>query len=546
MFSLDTVFRRIAAGCIAAGLGSTVAAQPPGDISSQKVDRADDKKAPELTRPDPPPGTILQAGENPIDLGTALRLAGVENPELGIARARVTEVIAQRQFAAAQLLPNLNLGTNYDAHIGTLQQSSGNILKVNRNALYYGLGANAVAGGTVNIPGLNYNLNIGEAWYGFLAARQRVNVAGSVAEAVRNDVLLRVCVGYLELLRADGRRAIAARNRGEAAEIARVTAAFAQSGQGRKADADRAAVELRRRDAELIRVEAETLTASARLCQLLNLDPSTRLKPIDGWVVPAPIVPDPVPLADLLAVALLQRPELAARRSEVRAALYELSLARVLPFSPNVILGFSAGGYGGGSNLISTPPGFIGGNGQLQVGPRFGDFNGRTDFDVVVFWQFRNLGIGNIALARAADSRVRQMQLRELETLNLVRAQVAEAQAYATAGLPQIEAAEKAVRASRDGFARDLDRIKGGQGLPLEAVDSMRLLAQSRYEYLDTIIDYNRAQFQLWVALGRPPANCLARPVPADLVPPPTIEVLPGPRILPLPQILPSPLPVKP
>src|SRR5206468_6918492 len=135
---------------------------------------------------------------------------------------------------------------------------------------------------------------------------------------------------------------------------------YAIAKQGRKADADRAAVELRRRDVEYTQAEADTLAASARLCQLLNLDPSTRLKPIDGWVVPAPLVPDPVPLPELLAIALLQRPELAARRSEIRETLYDLSLAKVLPFSPNTILGFSAGGFGGGSDLISAPGG-IGG-----------------------------------------------------------------------------------------------------------------------------------------------------------------------------------------
>ncbi|HEX4606678.1 MAG TPA: TolC family protein, partial [Urbifossiella sp.] len=110
----------------------------------------------------------------------------------------------------------------------------------------------------------------------------------------------------------------------------------------------------------------------------------------------------------------------------------------------------------------------------------------------------------------------------------------------------QIEAAERAVQASRAAYSQDLDRIKGGQGLPLEAVDSLRLLGQSRYEYLDAIIDYNRGQFQLWVALGRPPANCLARPVPADLVPPPLIEVQPGPRVLPIPRVIPGPPPARP
>ncbi|HSQ55770.1 MAG TPA: TolC family protein, partial [Gemmata sp.] len=453
-----------------------------------------------------------------------------------------TETVAQRQFAAAQILPNLNVGTNYDLHRGPLQQSNGNILKVNRDALYVGLGANAIAAGTVNIPGLNYFMNVGESWYGWLIARQRVTTASANAVATQNDTLLRVCLAYLELLRGQGRMAIAEKNRKQAAEVARLTEVYLRTGQGRRADADRAMVELKRRDADMTQAEADTLAASARLCQLLNLDPSTRLRPIEGWVVPSPVVPDPVPLPDLIAVALMQRPELAARRSEVRTALYELSLAKVLPFAPNVILGFSGGSFGGGSNLIASPNGFIAGDGSQISASRFGNFNGRTDFDVVVFWTFRNLGVGNLALVRAAGSRVRQIRLMELETLNMVRSEVAENHARVAARFLQIDAAAAAVKASESGYSEDLTRIiKGGPGFgaPLEVLDSLRLMSRSRYEYLDAIIDYNRAQFQLWVSLGRPPANSLARPVPAELVPPPQIEVQPGPRIISMPRTLP-------
>jgi outer membrane protein TolC len=483
--------------------------------------------------PGPPPKTILKADESLIDLGTALKIAGVENPELLLARSRVAQTVAERQLAVAQLLPDLNLGTNFDSHNGPLQQSKGNILDVNRSDMYFGLGANAVGGSTVNIPGLFYNMNVGEAWYRFLITRQRVRTSEYNTEATRNDVLLRTCLAYLDLLGADGRRAIAARNREQAAEVARLTAEYANAKQGRKADADRAAVELRRREIEMTQAEGDMLTASARLCQILNLDPSTRLKPVDGWVVPASIVPDPIPLPELIAIAMLQRPELAARRSEVRTALYELSMAKVLPFSPNVILGYSAGGFGGGSNLIAQPGGFYSNSGQLEQGPRFGDFAGRSDVDVAIFWTFKNMGVGNWALIRIADSRAKQSQFREIETLNQVRAEVAEAHARVASRYLQIEFAEKAVRAGMDAFTEDMTRIKGGAGLPLELLDSLRILSRARYEYLDSIVGYNRAQFQLWVSLGRPPANALARPVPADLVPPPA-QLLPGTRILPM------------
>src|SRR5262245_44117104 len=76
--------------------------------------------------------TLLQSEAAPIDLDTCLRLARARNPELMLARERVVEAAALRQLAAAQILPNLNGGTNYDNHHGNLQQSSGNILSVRR------------------------------------------------------------------------------------------------------------------------------------------------------------------------------------------------------------------------------------------------------------------------------------------------------------------------------------------------------------------------------------------------------------------------------
>ena len=335
------------------------------------------------------------------------------------------------------------------------------------------------------------------------------------AEAVRNDVLLRVCLAYLDLLGSEGRLAVAHRNRDEANELAKLTSAYAATGQGRKADADRAAVELRRREADIAQAEGDPAAAAARLAQLLNLDPAMRLRPVEGWVVPIAVVPDAITLPELLAIALMERPELAARRSEIRTSLYDLSLAKALPFSPNIVLGFSAGGFGGGSNLVADPPGFVNGDGTRVVAPRFSGLQDRTDFDAVVYWTFRNLGVGNLAMIRATDSRVRQSRLREVETLNFVRAEVAEAYGWIASRGPQIDAGEKAVRSAQEAYTQDLARIRGGQGLPLEAIDSMRLLGRSRYEYLTAVVEYDRAQYQLWVALGRPPADCLARPVPA-------------------------------
>ncbi len=457
----------------------------------------------------PLPGRAEEPPPCPIDLAAALQLAGVQNPEILLARERVVEAVARRQLAAAQILPSLNVGTNFDSHTGPLLTSTGVVQKVNRGSLYLGLGANAVGAGTVSVPGVVLSGNVSEGIFAALVSRQVVRQREFSSQAVRNDVLLRVAGAYLELLRAEGRRALALQAGEEAREVARITANYAKVGQGRQADADRAATELEQRNADVFRAKGDERIASARLAQLLSLDPSTPLRATDGWVVPAPIVPDPIPLSELIVLALTQRPELKERQAAIRAALLELHGAKALPFSPNVLLGYSAGTFGGGSNLAT----------QSVGQPRFDSFAPREDFDVVVHWTLRNLGVGNVALVRLARSNLRSEDLRRAEILDRVRSEVATAYARTHARFAQIETGERAVLSGRKAFQEDLTRTKNREGLPIEVLDSLRLLARGRAAYLDAIIDYNRAQFELYVALGQPPAALLARPVPEDLVP---------------------------
>ena len=447
--------------------------------------------------PSRPPERFAAGEVTTIDLASALQLAGVRNPEIMLARERVTETVAIRQFAAAQILPNLNGGMNYDTHSGNLQQSNGHVLDVSRSALYVGAGANAIAAGSVNIPGVMWNQNLSQGVFTYLVARQTVRQQQFTSQAIRNQVLLRVSLAYVELLRATGRRAIAIRIRDDAAEVARLTAIYAETGQGRQADADRAATELGKRETDLMVAEGEVLMASSRLAQELNLEPTIALRPAEAWVIPMPLVPEPITLQELIGMAALRRPELAAQREAIQVAILNLRGARILPFSPTTLVGFSAGTFGGGSNLQPTT---------------FGNFAGRNDFDVVAYWTLQNLGVGNSAQIALARSRLRQNDLRRLEVLNAVRLEVANGYARSQVRFAQVGTTERAVRTGIDAFDEDLLRIKNNQGLPIEVLDSLRLLGRARFEYLEAISAYNAAQFELYVALGQPPANALARP----------------------------------
>jgi outer membrane protein TolC len=481
--------------------------------------------------------SLLSAEFAPIDLPSAVRLAGLRNPDLFLARQRVVEATALRQLAAAQLLPTLNAGTNFDAHSGPLQQSNGNILRVSRSALYAGAGANAIAAGTVNIPGVVWNLNVSNTIFGILVSRQIVREREFANAQTNNDVLRNVGLAYYELLRAEGLRAVELQMRDETAKVAKVTADYAKVGEGRPADADRAATELAQRQVNVVIAEGNTLVASARLCQLLNLDPSLRLHVTDGWVVPTPIVPEPIPLPELVAMAMLQRPDLAERRAAIRETFLSLQGTRVLPFSPNAMVGFSAGTFGGGSNIIAenTPP--------AVTGPRFGNFSGRNDFDVITYWTLQNLGLGNKALINAAGARWRQSDYQFLIALNQARAEVASAYARTRARYAQIDVNEQAARMGQAGFQQDFLRTRNGEGLPIETLDNLRLWTRARVEYLNSIVDFNESQIDLYVALGQPRADLLARPAPAEAIPPGGqaaaaqggAEPVPPPQVQPVP-----------
>ena len=70
-------------------------------------------------------------------------------------------------------------------------------------------------------------------------------------------------------------------------------------------------------------------------------------------------------------------------------------------------------------------------------------------------------------------------------------------------------------------------------------LNNLNLKADAEYAYLAAIVEYNKAHFELYVALGQPPAACLARPVPTEgvtrTVPEPA-PARPGPSRRPSPR----------
>lgn len=454
-------------------------AAPSSEPAPLRADRA----APQATVATP---AAAERANYPIDLVSVLRLADGSNLQVAIAREQIQQAWAGLDAARALWLPSIRGGMNYNRHDGSIQNVNGTVVPVDRSAFFSGLGAGSVAAGSPMFPGIYSNFHLADAIFEPLAARQSALAARHAAAATTNDVLLRVSVGYLELARSSEDLAIASEARGNAGQLAELTSSYASSGQGLQSDADRAGVELALRESEEVRSKEAVQVASARLAQLLRLDPRVELTPIEDALVPIDLLPRDSQLGELVAQGLSNRPEVSENRHLVEQAVARMRREQYAVLLPSVLVGGSYGVFGGGvnQNISGTA--------------------GRFDADAVAYWELRNLGMGDAAARRGTRSQLQQANASQLATLDLVAREVVEAHAQVSARRIQIEKARRGVDAALASHTHNLDRINHGQGLPIEALQSIQALAAARREYLSAVIDFNTAQFSLYRAIGWP------------------------------------------
>ena len=221
-------------------------------------------------------------------------------------------------------------------------------------------------------------------------AGQEAAARQNAATATTHDYLLYAAVAYLDLLRAFQLQAIAQETFDHSRQLADVTAAFARSGQGSQADADRAQTELAVRSNAVAQAGVQAQVASARLAQLLHSQSSRLLAPVEPVLVPMELVSRDAVVGQLVSDGLSRRPELAESRHLAAETAGRLDRERYAPLLPNLLVNVSQSGYGGGQ------------------GSTVANFNGRFDFDATAYWQLRNFGFGEVSARDSARSRWEQ------------------------------------------------------------------------------------------------------------------------------------------
>jgi outer membrane protein TolC len=442
----------------------------------------------------------------PINLATAMQLAGVRPLDIAAATALIEQALAEQLQAKVLWVPNLNAGVDYFRHDGVQQNLfTGENFRKGRQTLFNGGGPSLFVG-------------LADAIYAPLAARRIVAARQADLQTARNDNLFAVAQAFFDIQQARGRLIGTGASLVRAEMLVDFTKGLAPSLIA-PLEINRALTELQSlRQVQHVNIR-DWLVASARLAEVLLLDPATLLQPIEPPFLQVSLIPAASTAEELMPVALQNRPEIASRRELVAAAEQLLRQEQKRPFLPNLVITSPSTTTAllAAGNLASGPNGSLASNG------------GRMDLEVAAVWQLRNGGVGNIGLIRQRRAEQDVAAIELTRAVFKVKSDVAQALARLTTARLRVVEADEEVRQAIESADKNFIGLRettrpAGELLrliirPQEVVAAIIALHNAYEEYSIAVAEYNTAQFDVYRALGQP-AQWVTQHPPGDLEPP--------------------------
>ncbi len=427
----------------------------------------------------------------PINLATAMQLAGVRPLDIEAAIVQVRQSLALQLQAKALLLPTVNAGVDYFRHDGASQNLfQGNIFQKDRQSIFVGGGPSLFVGLT-------------DAIFNPLAARRVVAARQADVQTARNDVLFAVSGTFFDLQSARGRLLGLGATIARAELLVNFTKGLAPSLIA-PLEINRAQTELQSlRQTQQLAIR-DWRVASARLAEILLLEPDTLLEPVEPPFLQITLISCDQSAKELVPVAVNNRPEITSRRELVAAAAELLRREQKRPFLPNLVI-----------TSPSTTTGLLAA-GNLSAGPnaQINTSGSGESIDLAAVWQLQNLGIGNIGRIREQRADRDLAAIEFTRTIFRVKADVAQAVArLQTARVRVVETAEgvrQAIESADKNFiglretARPAGELLRLIVRPQEVVQAIQALETAYEQYSAAVNEYNTAQFDLYRALGQP------------------------------------------
>ena len=407
----------------------------------------------------------------PIDLPTALRLADAQNVDVQIARARIAEARANRDSALEKFFPWLGVGAGYRRHEGRIQDVAGDVFDADKQS--YNVGGTFTA-----------QLELGDAIYQSLAAKQQLHAADFALDSQRQDSTLAAALGYLDLANARELIEVVKEALNTSQEYQKQLADAVAGGLAFKGDDLRVQVQSQQYQAVLRQTIEKQRIASARLAQTLHLDSSIELVPGDTELLPITLVRTNASLDSLVKQALSFRTELKESQSLVSAARESENGVVYGPLIPSVNAQAFLGGLGGGKNGSTD------------------NFGSSEDYVLTLGWRVGPGGLFDGGRTRAAKARLESVKLSQVKLEDAITRQVVESHTRVHSLLAQIEITRHSLQAASEALRLSRERKQFGVGIVLEDIQAQQDLTRARSEYVNVVAEYNKAQYGLARASG--------------------------------------------
>jgi outer membrane protein TolC len=417
-------------------------------------------------------GSTNASGGFSVDLPAVLRLADAQNLDVQIARERLVEARANHDSAVAQFFPWLLPGTAYRRHENRVQAVDGTLFDADKQSYTVG-GA------------LTAQIDLGDAIYKSLAAKQLVEAAGHALEAQRQDAVLAAAQGYFELAFAQAAVNVAKEAAAISLDYETQVGHAVEIGLAFKGDHLRVRVQTQRNQLALRQAVEQQRTAGARLAQTLHLDPAVELTASDADLVPLTLVNTNAPLNVLVRESFAARPELKQSLALVAAARDSKNGTVYGPLMPSLGAQAFVGGLSGGRNNDT------------------GNFGDQEDYSIGIGWRIGPGGLFDFSRKRAAESRLQGARLTGQKIGDEIGRQVVEAFARLQSSSDQIGTAKQALAAAEEGLRLAQTRKEFAVGVVLEALQAEQDLTRSRLDYFKAVAEFNKAQYALHKALGK-------------------------------------------
>jgi len=414
-----------------------------------------------------------------IDLPTALRLAGARNIDIQLAREKLAQTHAEEESAIERFFPWIAPGVTYRRHDNLIQNTEGVIEEVHKQSY--------APGGTVFAQ-----TDVGDAIFKSLEAHQLTKAARHGLDAHAQETILTAARGYFDLAAAHEAVGIAQEALRASTDYAVQIDRAVSAGIAFKGDALRVKVQQQRDEIALRRAQENVRLASAKLVQILHLDPTVELMPRDASVVPLSIVSAKEPLGDLVSQALATRPETQQGAAFLSAAQHAKNGAIYGPLIPAVGGQAFFGGLGGGKDS--------------ETG-RFGE---SEDYVALLNWRIGPGGLFDFGNIHAQQARVRGAALTTDKVIDQVANEVITNRTRVQSLADQIATAKQSLSDAAEALRLAQERKEFGVGVVLETILAQQELSRVRNDYVNIVADYNKTQYGLLRALGR-----LSTPTPA-------------------------------